>query len=63
MTRNERRLVAEGTAITVAGLFGVYLVPFLISAHDSLALLAGVCLALGWVGWTAFYAYRIFKED
>jgi hypothetical protein len=59
MTRKERAFVIEGGAIALGGMFGAVVVPTLVSAHDSVALFAGVALLLGWIGWVAYFFYRI----
>jgi hypothetical protein len=59
MTRKQRHLVYELVAIIAAGLMGVFAVPALFNAHDSVALLAGGILIIGWFAWMAFYLYRL----
>lgn len=59
MTRKERSFVIEGMAVLIGGLFGSVAVPTLISAHDSVALLAAIGLLLGWICWVAYFLYRI----
>lgn len=58
MTRKQRRALYEGVAILIAGFFGIFAVSSLISAHDSIALLCGVGLFVGWLSWVAYFAYR-----
>ncbi|EJU12400.1 hypothetical protein LH128_14062 [Sphingomonas sp. LH128] len=58
MTQRERRAVYEGAAILLAGFFGVFAIPALISAHDTIALVCGVALFAGWIGWVTYFAYR-----
>lgn len=58
MTSRERRTVYEAVAILLAGLLGVFAVPALISAHDSIALVCGVGLFGGWIGWVLYFFYR-----
>jgi hypothetical protein len=36
-------------------------VPTLLSERDSLAVLCGAILMLGWLGWVAYYLYRANK--
>lgn len=62
MTRKQRALVREGGAISLAGVFGAFAIPTLISAHDTVALLAGFFLLLGWAGWAAYFFYRLERE-
>jgi heme A synthase len=59
MTQQQRHLAYEGAAITVAGIFGVYVVPTLLSERDSMTVVAGGFLLLGWLAWTAWLLYRI----
>lgn len=59
MTRRDRHLAYEGAAILAAGLFGIFAVPALLSAHDTIALVCGAGLFAGWLGWIAFFGYRI----
>jgi hypothetical protein len=62
MTSRQRQWIHEALAITVAGIFGLFAVPTLISAHDSVALLCAVVLLGGWVGWVTYFVYRINRE-
>jgi drug/metabolite transporter (DMT)-like permease len=62
MTARERRLVYEVIAIALAGFGLLFAIPALMSAHDTVALLAVFFLVLGLVGWVAYYVYRIQKH-
>jgi heme A synthase len=61
MKAKERHLIYELIAIGLAGLFGAMVVPTLLSERDSLAVLCGAILMLGWLGWVAYYLYRANK--
>lgn len=63
MTRRDRHRVYEGAAILIAGVFGLFAVPALLSAHDSIALICGTALFAGWLGWIAYFAYRIERTN
>ncbi|KKC25793.1 hypothetical protein WP12_12105 [Sphingomonas sp. SRS2] len=62
MTTKERRAFHEGVAIVATGALGVFVIPTLINAHQSVALLAGACLGLAWLAWGASFLFRISKE-
>lgn len=62
MTRKERHIAFEGAAIIAASFFGLFTVPALINAHDTIPLVAAVGLIGVWLGWLLFFAYRLSRE-
>lgn len=58
MTRKDRHLVYEGSALMFSGVGIALTVPALVNAHDSIALLAAAVLAVAWTGWGVFFIYR-----
>lgn len=62
MTRKERGFALEAAALTWAGLLGVFVVPTLLSLHDTVAFVAGGMLLIGWLTWGAYFFYRINRE-
>lgn len=62
MTRKERHFVYEAAALLAAAFFGLFTVPALINAHDTIALTAAVGLISVWGGWLLFFAYRFSRE-
>lgn len=58
MTKKERHLVYEVIAIGVAGLLGAFAVPAMLSERNSITVVCGGLLLLGWLGWLAYFAYR-----
>ena len=62
MTRKERHFAYEAAAILAASFFGLFTVPALINAHDTVALASAVGLIAVWIGWLLFFAYRFSRE-
>lgn len=62
MTRKERHFIYEAGAILLAAFFGLFTVPALINAHDTVALAAAAGLIGVWVLWVLFFAYRFSRE-
>lgn len=62
MTRKQRHLIYEMAAILAALFFGVFTVPTLINAHDTIALMCAFGLVVVWVVWGAYFLYRLSKE-
>lgn len=62
MTKKERAAVYELIAIGLSGFGLAFTVPALVSAHDSLALLASGLLGGAWLGWVAYFIYRVTQE-
>lgn len=62
MTSKERRAFNEGAAIIAVGALGAFVIPTLINAHDSVALLAGAVLGLGWLACGASFIHRISSK-
>jgi uncharacterized membrane protein len=62
MTRKERSFAIEGAFLAWAGLLGAFVVPTLVSLHDTVAFFAGGMLLLGWLTWAAYFFYRINRE-
>jgi hypothetical protein len=64
MTLKQRRLVYELIAIGLSGFGLAFAIPTLVSAHDSVALLAALLLVVAWIGWVLYYGYRVldYKE-
>lgn len=56
------KLGLEGLAILLQGLGLAFAIPTLFSAHDSVALLAGLMLGFMWALWTLYFLYRVVKE-
>lgn len=63
MTRKQRHAIYELIAITVSGFGLAFSIPALVSAHDSVALLAALLLAVAWMGWIAYFVYRIHHQE
>lgn len=59
MKLKERRAAYEMVAIGYFGFATALTVPALISAHDSVALIAALMLPTGWAGWAAYFLYRL----
>lgn len=59
MKQKERHFVYEGMAMLVAGMFGAFAVPTLLSTRDSVVAVCGGILFIGWLCWFAFWLYRI----
>lgn len=62
MTRKQRHMIYEAAGLLLAAFFGLFTVPALINAHDTIALVAALGMVFVWLGWTAFFTYRINKE-
>jgi hypothetical protein len=63
MRQRERYAIYEAGALALAGFGLAFAVPTLVSAHDSVALLAGGMLMLAWGVWMLWFAYRVTKGD
>jgi heme A synthase len=61
MTVKQRHLIYEAIAIGVAGIFGAFSVPFMLNERNSISVVAGAMLLLGWVIWVAYFIYRANK--
>lgn len=59
MNRKLRHLLYELFIMMVNGLALAFIIPPLINAHESMALLAAGMLFLGFLGWIAFFLYRL----
>lgn len=62
MTAKERRQIyqAIGLALTLMGL--ALAIPALVSAHDTVALLAAFLLGIAWVAWLLTFLAHLGKE-
>lgn len=62
MKRKERHLIYEFVGLGLAGFGLAFSIPALVSAHDTVALLAALLLLLAWGGWGSFFFYRASQQ-
>jgi hypothetical protein len=57
-TKRERHLIYEGIAFGFTGLFGAFVIPELMSVRNSIAVVCGGLLFIGWLIWGSYFIYR-----
>jgi hypothetical protein len=62
MTKKERAFVIEAAALVGAGVLGAMVVPSLLSVRDSLTVVCGAFLVIGWFGWLGYFTYRLRRS-
>ena len=62
MPKETRHAIYEGAIILAVALALVFIIPTLISAHDSIALLAAGLLGIGLIAWVIFFLIRISRS-
>lgn len=63
MTKKQRHLIYELVAIGFAGIFGVFTIPALLSARDSIAVVCAGLLLIGWAIWLGYFIYRANRSQ